>query len=210
MINQRLDYWRGLQTADAAEAPAAPPPPARQPVPPRRTASALPEPEATASVTPWPLPERGDGRSGALAYAEPGSQIVQPRAPAMGGTTVRPVAPPDTTVAVKRTGDRPTVIASPPPAAAPSAANAKIGDRFNEPWLRALIVSPSVQDFMSASAFGAPDYRGLASFLKKPSTTVMMTLSDDPQAAMPSDRFSGSAVVFVPTVTFGTRTASLR
>jgi len=212
MISQRLDYWRGLQGADAAaEAPPSPPPPARQPAPPRRIASALPEPEATASVTPWPLPDRGDGRSGAtLAYADPNSQIVQPRAGAMGGTTARPVAPPDTTVAVKRTGDRPTVIASPATAAPPSPANAKTGDRFNEPWLRALIVSPSVQDFMSASAFGAPDYRSLASFLKKPAATVMMTLSDDPQPAMPSDRFSGSAVVFVPTVTFGTRTASLR
>jgi len=208
LINQRLDYWRGLQSADAGTAPPSPPP-ARPPAP-RRTASAVAEPEATASITPWPLPERGDGRSGALAYADPNSQVVQPRAPAMGGTTVRPVAPPDTTVAVKRTGDRPTVIASPQPAPAPSPANAKTGDRFNEPWLRALIVSPSVQDFMSASAFGAPDYRGLASLMKKPASTIMMTLSDDPQTAMPSDRFSGSAVVFVPTVTFGLRTASLR
>jgi hypothetical protein len=209
VINQRLDYWRGLQGADAAaEAPPSPPPPARQPAQPRRPAPAA-EPEVTATITPWPLPDRVDARSPALAYADPNLQIVQPRAAALGGTAVRPVAPPDTTVAVKRTGDRPTVIASPPPAAT-GPGNAKIGDQFNEPWLRALIVSPSVQDFMSASAFGVPDYRGLASFLKKPSATVMMTLSDDPQVTLPTERFSGSAVVFVPTVTFGTRTASLR
>jgi len=106
-------------------------------------------------------------------------------------------------------GPASSVIASPPPAPA-KPGNAKSGDRFNEPWLRALIVSPSVQEFMTASTFGAPDYRSLAALLKKPSATVMMTLSEDPQLSMPTDKFSGSAVVFVPTVTFGTRTASLR
>jgi len=86
----------------------------------------------------------------------------------------------------------------------------KSGDRFNEPWLRALIVSPSAQDFMSASTFGAPDYRALAPFMRKPSSTVMMTFSNDPQLGMTTRKFSGTAIVFVSTVTFGTRTASLR
>ena len=125
------------------------------------------------------------------------------------GTLERPSAPPDTTVAVKRIGDRPSVIStSPAKPAAPAAA--KSGDRFNEPWLRALIVSPSAQDFMSASTFGAPDYRALAPFMRKPSSSVMMTFSSDPQLGMTTRKFSGTAVVFVATTTFGTRTASLR
>jgi uncharacterized protein YcbK (DUF882 family) len=212
VINQRLDYWGGLQTADATSAPQLPAnPPARAPAQaakPKAQPAPAAEPEATASIAPWPLPGR-DTR--ALAYAEPNVQAASPRAAApMGGTTVRPVAPPDTTVAVKRTGDRPSVIANPPPVVAAGPGNSKTNDHLADPWLRALIVSPSVQSFMSASTFGAPDYRSLSSYLKKPTAAVVMTFTDDPQPALATDRFSGSAVVFVPTVTFGTRTASLR
>ena len=86
----------------------------------------------------------------------------------------------------------------------------KTGDHFNDPWLRALIVAPSAQEFMSASSFGLTDYRGLAPFMRKPTATVMMTFSSDPQLGMTTRKFTGTAVVFVSTVTFGTRTASLR
>ena len=55
-----------------------------------------------------------------------------------------------------------------------------------------------------------PDYRGLAPLMRKPSATVMMTFSSDPQLGMTTRKFTGTAVVFVSTVTFGTRTASLR
>ena len=131
----------------------------------------------------------------------------------MGALAVRPPPPPpDTTVAVKRSGGRPTLITSSPGApAVPSSPDAsRTGDQFNDPWLRAMIVSPSVQEFMSASTSGTPDYRGLASYLRKPPVSVMMTFSDDPQLGMTSGRLSGPAVVFVSTVTFITRTASLR
>jgi hypothetical protein len=157
------------------------------------------------------LPERST--AGALAYADPMAPVMAQARPAPMGTALgRPAAPPDTTVAVKRIGDRPSVITSSPPAPAapaPSVAT-KTGDHFNEPWLRALIVSPSAQDFMSASSFGAPDYRGLAPLMRKPTSTVMMTFSSDPQLGMTARKFSGTAVVFVSTVTFSTRTASLR
>jgi uncharacterized protein YcbK (DUF882 family) len=222
IINQR-DYWRDVQSADPAAAPQAtvsqaaangaiPRPPAPIPTP-MVVASADPEPTAsvTANLAPWPLPERST--AGALAYADPTAPVMaQARPSPMGTAMVRPAAPPDTTVAVKRIGDRPSVISSSPPApaaAAPSGAT-KTGDHFNEPWLRALIVSPSAQDFMSASSFGAPDYRSLAPFMRKPTSTVMMTFSSDPQLGMTARKFSGTAVVFVSTVTFSTRTASLR
>jgi hypothetical protein len=175
------------------------------------------DPEATASLAgnlaPWPLPERTDPRAaGALAYADPVAPVAaQLRAAPMGTAMGRPTAPPDTTVAVKRIGDRPSVISNPPPAPdAATAAAIKTGDHFNDPWLRALIVAPSAQEFMSASSFGLTDYRGLAPFMHKPSATVMMTFSSDPQLGMTTRKFTGTAVVFVSTVTFGTRTASLR
>jgi len=219
IINQR-DYWRDIQIADPTNPPqsnvSAPRPPA--PIP---TVLASADPAATASLTtnttgnlaPWPLPERGDPRTaGALAYADPTAPVLAQARPApMGTATARPAAAPDTTVAVKRVGDRPSVISSGPPASAPAPGPAKTGDQFNEPWLRALIVSPSAQDFMSTSASGAPDYRGLAPFLRKPPAAVMMTFSGDPQLGMTARKFSGTAVVFVATVTFSTtRTASLR
>jgi uncharacterized protein YcbK (DUF882 family) len=225
IINQR-DYWSTTPIAnqvDPAIAPAtaplgnaAPRPPASIPTTTVVVASA--DPEATASLAPWPLPERMDSRASgaALAYADPAAAVAAPARPSPMGTAMgRPVAPPDTTVAVKRIGDRPSMI-SPSPAPAPAAAVAsaaapgRTGDHFNEPWLRAVIVSPSAQDFMSTSSFGLQDYRGLAPLLRKPPTTVMMTFSGDPQLGMTTRKFSGSAVVFVSTLTFGLRTASLR
>jgi hypothetical protein len=217
IINQR-DYWSLPDTDAAAPAPqanAAPRPPA--PIP-NATVVASADAEVTQSISqnlaPWPLPERGELRGGALAYADATAPVTaqQQRPAPMGTTMVRPTAPPDTTVALKRVGDRPSVISSSPAAVpAPAAlAAAKSGDRFNEPWLRALIVSPSAQDFMTTSSFGATDYRGLAPYLRKPATTVMMTFSNDPQLGMAARKFSGTAVVFVSTVSFGMRTASLR
>jgi uncharacterized protein YcbK (DUF882 family) len=234
IINQR-DYWRSLeadpaiapQAASAPEAsPSIPRPPA--PIPssaPTLVASADPQAtasvpasmtgSATANLAPWPLPERSDPRAaGALAYADPTAPVMAQSRPAPMGTAIgRPAAPPDTTVAVKRVGDHPSVISSPPaPVAAVSAAAGagKTGDHFNDPWLRALIVAPSAQEFLSASNFGAPDYRSLAPFMRKPAATVVMTFSGDPQPGMTTKKFSGTAVVFVSTVTFGMRTASLR
>jgi len=225
IISQR-DYWRNVPGMDLAAAPQASPPQAdadvpRPPAPiPTPVVVASADPEATASLTgslaPWPLPERTDPRAaGALAYADPAAPVAaQPRAAPMGTAMGRPTAPPDTTVAVKRIGDRPSVISNPPAAPAVAAASAaaamKTGDHFNDPWLRALIVAPSAQEFMSASSFGLTDYRGLAPLMRKPSATVMMTFSSDPQPGMTTRKFTGTAVVFVSTVTFGTRTASLR
>ena len=227
IISQR-DYWRNVPGMDAAAAPPANPPQANADIPrppapiPTPVVVASADPEATASLTgnlaPWPVPERADPRAaGALAYADPAAPVAaQPRPAPMGTAMGRPTAPPDTTVAVKRVGDRPSVISNPSPAPAAIAATApapgaiKTGDHFNDPWLRAMIVAPSAQEFMSASSFGAPDYRGLAPFMRKPSATVIMTFSSDPQLGMTTRKFSGTAIVFVSTVTFGTRTASLR
>lgn len=218
IINQR-EYWTSPASDAAPAAPqanAVPRPPA--PIP-TDTVVASADPEATASLSgglaPWPMPERADLRSsGALAYADPTASVMAQARPApMGTALAHPTAPPDTTVALKRVGDRPSVIASPAPPAGSTTAAAgapKSGDRFNEPWLRALIVSPSAQEFMSASSFGMTDYRSLAPYLRKPTSTVMMTFSNDPGLGMTSRKFSGTAVVFVSTVTFNMRTASLR
>jgi uncharacterized protein YcbK (DUF882 family) len=86
----------------------------------------------------------------------------------------------------------------------------KASERLNDPWLRGLVIAPSVQNSMVTTTFGVPDFRTLSAFMRKPATTIMMTFSADPHLGMTYDEFSGSAVVFQATVTFGMRTAALQ
>ena len=150
------------------------------------------------------MPDRTGRR--AMAYAPANTAVepvrARPRRPASSpscpteqqhdtgigtnGRTAKPAAP---------SGDRPRV---------------KVGERFNNPWMRAMIVSPSALEFMSTSLYGAPDTASLRPHLAKPAATVMMTFSDDPHLGMSSEQFRGNAVVFVATVTFRQRTAALR
>jgi uncharacterized protein YcbK (DUF882 family) len=88
----------------------------------------------------------------------------------------------------------------------------KVGSqRLDNPWLRAVILSPSVHRFLTTLALGARDLTSLAALMVKPSSSVLMTFSTDPTMGLPHDHFSrGTAIVFLPTVTYPTRTASLQ
>ena len=172
-----------------------------------RVASADP---ATTGSTPWPAPAR-EPTGSALAYA-PTSQPATPARPAASATTAvktaqAPTAQHDTSVAVKR-ADQPAT--APLQTAAATTGPVKAGQQFNDPWMRAMIVAPSAGGFMSTSLLGTSDFRTLSPYLRKPTTSVMMTFADDPHLGMSTERFAGTAVVFVSTVTFSRRTASLR
>jgi hypothetical protein len=153
------------------------------------------EEETTASLSSWP--DRSDRvpAKETLAYAaEPPRDLEVERA-----------APPPAA----------STHVAPPPAAtrsfsAPLAA-AKPGQRSDNPWLRGLVISPSVHYSMSVAAFGAPDYGQIARLMQKPSSVLAMTFTADPQPGVTSYSFSGSAVAFLPTVTFAAhaRTAAL-
>jgi hypothetical protein len=60
------------------------------------------------------------------------------------------------------------------------------------------------------TSFDVPDFRQLRPMMEKPVVSVRMTFSQDPQVGIATDHFSGSAVVFLSTLAFGTRTASLQ
>ncbi len=211
VINDR-GFWHGLPNANAVEGVTtvarsdAPRPPADIP-------NVVAEPATTASVAPWPVPERTDRTAPAvaLAYAGQPAFVAARPEPPMGSGTPRVVPviagnPDTTTVAVKRSDDRPTSVLAP----RRSGANPiRVGDRFNDPWMRAMIVSPSAQAFMKTTLYGMPDFRNFSQFLHKPASSLRMTFSVDPQGGITTDRFSGSAVVFTPTVSF-VKTASLR
>ncbi len=84
-------------------------------------------------------------------------------------------------------------------------------EHLNDPWLRGLMLTDSVQGSLVVTRVGDPDFKGLVDYMRKPAATVLMTFSRDPHLGMTDDRFSGSAVVFVSTVTFGQgRTAALQ
>ena len=69
-----------------------------------------------------------------------------------------------------------------------------------------------MQDSLVVTQVGDPDFASLARFMTKPGSSVMMTFSNDPHLGMTAVQFTGSAVVFPATVTFGSsrRTASLQ
>jgi uncharacterized protein YcbK (DUF882 family) len=206
IINER-GYWRGLPSADAVDAPQTGS--TRAPAARRNTATATAsaDPATTASATPWPLTDRvaSEPIPNALAYAAQPTPIATARTLPMGVGTSRaaPVAAPETTIAVKRSDDRPSSVVP-----TKVASVVRVGDRFNDPWMRAMIVSPSAQNYLRTTLLGATDFRNLGPYLQKPTTTVMTTFSNDPYRGMVSEKFDGSAVVFVSTATFST--ASLR
>lgn len=213
-------------TATVAAGPKSVPPaakPARAQTGEVRIATAMPPKNppvqyATAGV-PWPdlpspmamLPER------ALAYAPlPGPALnTRPASPpASKAVVTRPVPPPAAPVAAAPAYiPRETSIVVRQPDGKPAIVHTRrfqTGEPFNDPWLRAAILAPNLSHYMTVTATGAQEYRGLSVFMWKPASLVTMAFSQDPTSGLLANRFSGQAVVFVDTTTFGARTAMLQ
>jgi hypothetical protein len=83
-------------------------------------------------------------------------------------------------------------------------------ERLDDPWLRGLVLAASLQNSLVVTQVGDPDFTALTQFMTKPGSSVLMTFSVDPYLGMNAEQFTGSAVVFPTTITFGARhTASL-
>jgi uncharacterized protein YcbK (DUF882 family) len=211
-------YWEGLPDGMRAAQPAPKSSvengvPA---VPHNEVASA--DPDATGSLSPWSgADEDRVPPALALAYAEqprrdepaqaapPAAPTPTAAAPAQAG---RLIAENGTTVAIKGFIDRPRTAFQ--KATQFASAAIKVGTRLDNPWLRAIVVSPSVRRFLTTIALGTRDFTALAALMVKPASSVMMTFSSDPNLGLTHDHFSGSAIVFVSTVTYPTHTASLQ
>jgi hypothetical protein len=149
-----------------------------------------------------------DGTGAPSPVASVTRAAIVPRGPAPVHVAANlPAPPPGTTIAVKRSATQSvsTILAAPSPGAA-----AASGARFDNPWLRAVMLSPSVRRYLTPLLLGDPDYRALAALMQKPASSVMITFAAEPNPGLSADRFTGSAVVFVSTVTWGARTAALR
>jgi uncharacterized protein YcbK (DUF882 family) len=193
-------YWQGQPDGAAAA----------QPKNARGVEVASADPNATGSV--GPLPGASDDRVPpqlALAYAEQSpSHAIAMAARAAVDKAGAVIGESETTVAVKGVNDQPKT--SVQKAIQLAVAAVKVSERLDNPWLRAIILSPSVHRFLSTLAFGARDVTYLASLMVKPASSVMMTFSGDPNRGLSPDHFSGSAIVFLSTITYPTRTASLQ
>jgi len=144
------------------------------------------------------LAELTTASAGALAYAATGEMTpAQPHAAPMGkaGTTIQ-------------TASLTPVSAAPAPAPAKLGQVGQVGQRFDDPWMRGLMLTPSVHGFMTTAQMVRRDNRTLQLFMQKPDSSVLMAFGDDPHHGMTTDRFSGQAVVFLATATFRLRTTA--
>jgi uncharacterized protein YcbK (DUF882 family) len=159
--------------------------------------------QTTTSLSSWTSNPNHNDRvppEVALAYAaasqsEPEAVAPAVAAPPMGALRANPANTGNATVATRK-----------PATNSPAA---KIAPRGNDPWLRGIVMTPSVHYALSVNLMGAPDYRTLRPLIHKPRTTVAMIFSNDPGLGLTSVKFSGPAVSFLPTITYQTRTAGL-
>jgi uncharacterized protein YcbK (DUF882 family) len=222
VINGR-GYWQGMPNAEPIEVAPAANSRVPQTVTPaaRRPATAAAGPAATGSapttsagVAHWPLADGTEREPlpNALSYASQPTPIAISRAVPLG----RPIPPAEPTSVVKRNDDRvPSAGLQPDepgamPARKVNGGLVRVGDRFNDPWMRAMIVSPSAQSFMKTTLFGLPDFRNLGAYFEKPAASVAMTFSEDPTSGMPTEQFAGTAVTFVGSVKFAAPSAAAR
>jgi uncharacterized protein YcbK (DUF882 family) len=204
VIAQR-GYWQGLPDGMIAAQPASA---AAQngTAKPRRVDTASADSDLTGALAPFSANDDRVPTDLALAYAAQPNREPARVMPPMASQATRSATPIDTTIVVKhpiarsalpRIDQRPVALAS-------------VGTQYNNPWMRAVVMSPSVHQYLTITMLGRRDFLGLEPLMQKPASAVMMTFSDEPQPSLAHDRFSGSAIVFVSTVTFSTRTAALQ
>jgi len=86
----------------------------------------------------------------------------------------------------------------------------RAGQRFNDPWLRGITLATSVHYEMNVTVYGKLDIRHVRMMMIKPAASLAIGFGNDAYEGMQTLKFTGAAVAFLPTVTFGHRQASLR
>jgi uncharacterized protein YcbK (DUF882 family) len=169
-------------------------------------AAAARKPETTGAIAPWPVKTAdasGQVPAGlALAYAQsnPAPVTRSLSAPARNAAAMQPIRVADAsnqTASVQTTG-----VASP---------TLKHITPLDDLWLRALVLAPDLKYYLTATVIGQADLRELLPLMDKPDVVVTVAFGEDPNLGLNGDRFSGDAVVFVPTTIFEKkRTAALQ
>ena len=167
---------------------------------------------STGSIGPFAAPPGyGEGKThrSSLSYAghmdpepEPAAQRTKtasiPRNAAIAANT---------TIASKARPNAPTEVHS-----APALDGAREAEqrRWDGPWMRALIMTPSVEHFMNTTLYGHQDFLSLRPMLQKPTEMVLMAFAPEPTSGLTHVRFEGRAIEFIATATFTTRTTAAR
>jgi uncharacterized protein YcbK (DUF882 family) len=184
----------------------------------------LSNPDSSPALAPWPIrdldmdrvpldmvlayaaqPQRqGDADLGARAEAVD----EKPIRVASSGLTRGVVLRESNTVAAKKGSARaPTAV---PVARVKVVQVATAGMRYDDPWLRAMILAPRLYGSMTATVYGEPDFTELRVLMDKPTTSVAMSFTKEPYPGISANSFSGEAVVFLNTYAFPQRTAWLQ
>jgi uncharacterized protein YcbK (DUF882 family) len=221
-------YWQGPADGTVVANPAVAAKLARSAQAASRPAGANPE-VTTGAIGPFANPNANLGGGLALSYAETPANVMptasaasapmgalRAATPAQSVQTISvqsvQVAPQGsangTTVALKRSGSQAASVIM--TASSSSVTVVKSDARFSNPWMRAIVLSPSVHRFLTTVALGVRDFRTLAAMMVKPSSAVFMTFAADPNPGLDHNHFAGAAIVFLPTVNYPDRTASLQ
>jgi uncharacterized protein YcbK (DUF882 family) len=159
-------------------------------------------PEGTMAYAPAPGPELNARLASPPRTVEsrplpPMASLTKPAAP----TAAPAFIPRQTSIAVMQPDGKPAVVHS---------RRFQNGEGFDDPWLRAAILTPSFTTHMTSSMMGGTDYRSLSAMMQKPQWSVAMGFSNDPNPGLVTSRFTGQAVVFVATTFFDATSVMLR
>ena len=180
------------------------------------------EPEFTATMMPWPVREADNDHvplDMVLAYAaqpQPGQAApppavrTEPEPVARAIAPAKPATPRDNITAIAKKSTVRATAGEPVRRTQTTVAVADAGMRYDDPWLRAMILAPSLSSSMTAMVYGEPDFTELRTLMTKPTSSVAMVFNEEPYPGITSDRFRGEAVVFPATTVFAQRTAWLR
>jgi uncharacterized protein YcbK (DUF882 family) len=131
-----------------------------------------------------------DGKSGGLLAYAPDASSPRPGIQVAESIVAKTPAP-------TRVHTKPIAVQGSTPAIVASSAKQNTDDL----WTRAMMMTPDLQYYMSATLLGRPDYKQLRQLMQKPAMALAMSFSDDPMQGVTTDRFSGdTAVVFLATV----------
>ena len=167
-----------------------------------RQALAAADPQPTASVSALqamayaPAASSPVDRANIVAASAPIPRSVRPSA----SRNAAPATGIDTVVA-KGTQGQGNVIATATRLAAAAG---------NNIWMRVMMLAPSASNSMNATVLGDADMTQMRVYFVKPQAAIAMTFSDDPQAGIVTDHFSGSVTAKLATQSFVMQTASLR
>jgi uncharacterized protein YcbK (DUF882 family) len=201
----------------------APRPPAPVQVVPR---APLFPPDGSTGVMPWPVRDadkdripldmvlayaaqpRGDRELVAAARPEPiGEELTR-------GITIAPTRSTISRESLTAVPGKSLVrgaVAGPVLRAKPAMAQVvNVGMRYDDPWLRAMILAPSMWDSMTTTPYGEPDFTELRTLMNKPTTALAMSFTKEAYPGISAEGFSGEAVVFLNTYAFPQRTAWLQ